>query len=414
MDGVFIKTTEIFYKGEIMLRKSLCALTALLLGCTLFFALAGCSAGGGGDNPPESVDDYLKYEPAMDPNPNLVTARTGGQVTVGIPPELLEDTQNIRAAGDAAFECLDPDVATIISQNGTTCDLKGLKLGNARIKVTVGARSATVTVAVAPDQTYYALPAAQEVRIGGVTSRNWRAQWYASSLPADFDNFKTEPTYRLAWNWRNPGQNFGASGTPCGLDILGYYVDPGISTQQQWVRTSFGFGGWFYDLNGTTNAMEDGVQTGANGVKLELAPSFVYDNGVPYIQIIHKLTNTSGVAVGGQKFGASMDAMMFNRDDAALTALPYGALMTNGYTSSGIPYAPTIKLRLVCQNMAGVNDVDTLWLGEWASGGHRTHIYEDQRGEVTDEDSALSFSYQNIDLAAGQTKEFTVRFTLAQ
>jgi hypothetical protein len=351
----------------------------------------------------------------MEPNPNLVTARVGGQISVEIPPELLDGTQNIRAVtGNATFECLDPDVAEIISQNGTTCNLRGLRLGNARIKATVGNRSATIVVAVAPEETYYALPATQEVRIGEITSRSWWANWYANELPSDFKNFKTEPTYRLAWNWRNPDQSFGASGDPCGLDILGYFVDPGDSTRQQWVRTSYEFGGWLYDLNGTTNGMTNGIQTNANGVKLELVPSFVYDNGVPYIQIIHKLTNTGSTAVTGQKFGASMDAMMFNRDDAPLTALPYGALMTNGYISGDITYAPTIKLRLVCQNMAGVYDVSTLWLGEWDNGDHRDHIYEDHRIEITDEDSALSFSYQDIDLAAGETKEFAIRFTLAQ
>jgi hypothetical protein len=403
-----------------MLRKRSEVLASLLLGIMLAFVLAGCPGGAGSgdeDNiPPVSVDDYSNYEPAMDPNPNLVTARTGGQVSVEIPPELLPVMPNIRAAAapTAFFECLDPGIAEIISQNGTTCNLRGLTLGNARIKVTVGSRSATVIVAVAPEETYYELPAGMEVRIGEVTSRSWRAGAYVSTLPPDFDDFKTEPTYRLAWNWRNPNQSYGASGTPCGIDILGYFVDPGDSSNQQWVRTSYGFGGWFYDLNGTTDAMRDGVQTGADGVKLELVPSFVYDNGVPYIQIIHKLTNTSGAAVTGQKFGASMDAMMFNRDDAPLTALPYGALMTNGYESGGITFAPTIKLRLVCKNMAGVDNVSTLWLGAWDGGDHRDYIYEDKQIDVNDVDSAMSFSYQNIDLAAGQTKEFTIRFTLAQ
>jgi hypothetical protein len=402
-----------------MLRKRSEVLAFLLLGVMLAFVLIGCpgdAGDGDGDNTPAvSVDDYSNFEPQMDLNPHLFTAKVGGQMSVGIPPELMEAAQNNRAAlANAVFECLDPDVATIVSQNGTTCNLKGLRLGNARIKATVGGRSATVIVAVVPGETYYELPAGMEVRIGEVSTRNWRATAYASSLPSDFSSFRTEPTYRLAWNWRNPGQSYGASGTPCGIDILGYFVDPGDSSKQQWVRTSYGFGGWFYDLNGATGAMSNGVQTAANGVKLELLPSFVYDNGVPYIQIIHKLTNTSGAAVTGQKFGASMDAMMFNRDDAALTALPYGALMTNGYESGGIRYAPTIKLRLVCRNMAGVDDVSTLWLGGWAGGDHRNHIYENKQLDVTDVDSAMSFSYQNINLAAGQTKEFTIRFTLAQ
>jgi hypothetical protein len=398
-----------------MFRKRPGVLVSLLLGAMLAFVLPGCSGVDGDDIPAISVDDYQSYEPEMAANPNLSTARVGAQVSVGIPPELLDGVQNVRAAaGNATFECLDPDVAQIISQNGTSCDVRGLQLGNARIKVTVGARSATVIIAVAPAETYYALPAGREVRVGEVTSRSWLANWYASQLPSDFADFRTEPTYRLAWNWRNPGEYYGASGEPCGIDILGYYVDPGDSDQHQWVRTSYEFGGWFYDLNGINDAMTDGVQTGPNGVKLELAPAFVYDNGVPYIQITHKLTNTGGTAVTGQKFGATMDAMMFNRDDAPLSALPYGALMTNGYSSGGITNAPTIKLRLVCQNMTGIDDVSTLWLGKWNGGDHRNHIYEDLRSDISNEDSALGFSYQNIDLAAGQTKEFTLRFTLAQ
>jgi hypothetical protein len=387
----------------------------------LIFALAGCTGGEDGDpGPAVSVDDYLAYEPATEKNPNLFTPRVGERISVGIPPELINGTSSIRAAAESATFKLLPEegedpVAEIISQNGTTCDLRGLRLGNARIKITVGSRSATVIVAVAPGETYYALPAAQEVRIGEITTRSEWANWYVSNPPADFADYRTEPTYRLAWNWRNPDQNYGASDEPCGIDILGYFVDPGDSARHQWVRTSFGFGGWFYDLNGSTSAMRDGVQAGANGVKLELVPSFVYDQGVPYIQIVHKLTNTGDAAVTGQKFGATMDAMLLNRDDATLSALPYGALMTNGYVSGGITYAPTIKLRLVCQNMTGVNDVSTLWFGEYNDGYHRNHIYDDQRREITgDIDSALGFSYQNIDLAAGQTKEFTLRFTLAQ
>jgi hypothetical protein len=326
---------------------------------------------------------------------------------------------SIRAAGGAQFECLDLDIAQIISQDGSTCTVKGLKLGNARIKITTGGQSATVIIAVAPEQTYYKLPATQEVRIGNVTSRSGFANAYVGSLPSDFGNYSTEPTYRLAWNWRNPEDyysgNYGASGINCGIDIAGFFIDPGNSDRQGWVRTTYGFGGWFYDLNGITNAMTNGVQTNANGVKLELVPSFVYDNGVPYLQIIHKLTNTGSTAQRAQKFGATADVMMYTRDDAPLTAMPYGALMTDEHTSGSITYRPTIKLRLISQGLAGkVDNVSTLWLGEWAGGLHRYYIYEDQREDVRGQDSAIAFSYQNIDLAAGETKEFTLWFTLVQ
>ncbi|MDR3342142.1 MAG: hypothetical protein LBT14_05025 [Treponema sp.] len=63
----------------------------------------------------------------------------------------------------------------------------------------------------------------------------------------------------------------------------------------------------------------NGVQSGmTNGVKLELAPSFVYINGVSYLQLTHKLTNTSGKTVTGQKFGAAADIMIHTNDRAPL------------------------------------------------------------------------------------------------
>jgi len=58
--------------------------------------------------------------------------------------------------------------------------------------------------------------------------------------------------------------------------------------------------------------------------------------------------------------------------------------------------------------------VDTLWLGTWSSGRHLDHIYDDSRSDVHGSDSAIGFSYQNIDLAPGEIKEYIVRFTLAR
>jgi len=68
----------------------------------------------------------------------------------------------------------------------------------------------------------------------------------------------------------------------------------------------------------------------------------------------------------------------------------------------------------VCENGNGINPVDTLWLGIYGDGTHLNHIYDDNRFEISNEDSAIGFSYQNIDLAPGQKKEFIVRFTLAK
>jgi hypothetical protein len=195
---------------------------------------------------------------------------------------------------------------------------------------------------------------------------------------------------------------------------LAYYVDPTVINRRGWVRTTFGFGGWFYYLNDVTNAMTNGVQVNGD-VKLELEPEFVYDNGVPYLQITHKLTNNGSTRLINQKFGASADVMIYGNDRAPLTYLPYGVLMTDEYTTyGGVQYYPTIKFRLICQELGGVDNASTLWLGGWESGRHRNYVYTDQRENITDIDSALCFSYQDIELNPGETKTFVVRFTQVQ
>ena len=270
-------------------------------------------------------------------------------------------------------------------------------------------------IAVAPSQALYTLPAGSVRRLG---ENEFYEAWWNSNQPdyppSDINNFTSEPTYQLAWNWRNPNQYFGASGANCGFDIIAYFVDPAVPNRRGWVRNTYGFGGWHYDLNGNTNNMYDGVQTEGD-VKLELKPEFIYDNGVPYLQVTHILTNTGSARLSGQKFGASADIMIIGQDDAPLSYLDYGALMTNENTYGQIHYLPTMKFRLICQNMQGIDNVNTMWFGSY--GGERNHVYEDERTSITAQqgiDTALNFSYQDIDLNPGQSKSFVVRFTQVQ
>jgi hypothetical protein len=118
--------------------------------------------------------------------------------------------------------------------------------------------------------------------------------------------------------------------------------------------------------------------------------------------------NPGNNAVSGQKFGASADVMMHNNDDAPLLHTSYGAYMTDSETD------PALELMFVCESGDGIDPVDTLWLGRYGGGLHLWRIYDDSRSEVRNVDSAIGFSYQGIDLAPGQEKEFVVRFTLAR
>ena len=412
-----------------MLRKNTFSVCALLLGLVLAASI-GCKnpageEGPGEEGPADSVNDYSHLEPEMAPNPSRATARAGGTAEIGIPDYLLTAEYSIsRAVGDAVatFRVHEDDahIAEIVGSNtGSSCNIRGLQLGSARIIITVGGESATVIIAVTPSQAFYTLPAGEVRRVGEsefVTS--WTGGVSPDGLPDDFDEYTFEPTHQLAWKWRNyddRNNDHGASSPDCGFDVLAYFVDPVIANRQGWVTTTYYSGGWHYDLNDVTDKMSNGVQVEGD-VELSLGlPEFIYDDGIPYLQITHRLTNNGSSRVTGQKFGASADVMIFNQDDAPLTYLPYGALMTNENTYGGIHYLPTLKLRLVCQNVIGIRNVSTLWLGTFP--GERGHIYEDKRDDITaghNLDTALNFSYQNITLDPGEYKEFVVRFTQVQ
>jgi len=215
--------------------------------------------------------------------------------------------------------------------------------------------------------------------------------------------YRTEPTFRLAYRFNNKGENRGASGGNGGIDILAR------GANYQWLWTTFFQGGWFYDLNGIKREMINGFQKDANnGVELAIKPEFVYDKGVPYLQLVHLLHNPNNFPVTAQRFGASADVMIHENDHASLLYTPYGARMTDSLTD------PSLELILVCTMGSGITPVDTLWLGTYDFGRHLDYIYVDSRSDIHHADSAIGFSYQNIALAPGETKQFIIRFTLAR
>gem|GEM_PF-2068632 len=280
-----------------------------------------------------------------------------------------------------------PQTATVDNHGNIT----GLMLGNAFIRIN---ETEYISIAVVPAEDFFVVPESMAALLS-VESRS-------SFLTRNLTEYRTEPTFRLAYRWNNRGEHRGASGTNGGIDILGRGAD------YEWLWTTFSQGGWFYDLNGIKREMIDGFQRDANGVELKIYPEFVYDKSVPYLQLRHVLTNTGNLPVSGQHFGASADVMIHNNDFASLILTPYGAYMADSTNN------PSLELMFICLFGEEITPVDTLWLGTYMGGAHLNNIYVDRRINVYGEDSAIAFSYQNIDLAGGEAKEFTVRFTLAR
>ena len=271
-------------------------------------------------------------------------------------------------------------------------NITGLNIGNALIGIN---QSEYVSVVVVPQEEFYVVPDSFEALLPPESKMG-------DTSSEDITEYRTEPTFRLAYRFNNRDEYKGASGRNGGIDILGRGAD------YRWLWTTFMQGGWFYDLNGEKREMVNGYQKSSNGVTLTVKPEFVYYNGVPYLQLRHLLYNPNNFSVSDQKFGASADVMIHQNDYAALVHTPYGAYMTDSASN------PSLELMFVGEAGDGITPVETLWLGTWDNGAHINHIYDDSRFDISGEDSAIGFSYQSIDLLPGETKEFIVRFTLAR
>jgi hypothetical protein len=277
-----------------------------------------------------------------------------------------------------------------VNSNG---DITGLSIGNAFVNIN---ETEYISIAVVPAENFYIVPIEQ----AALLPPNSRT---VDNTTRDLTAYRTEPTFRLSYRFNNKGEEKGASGPNGGIDILGR------GDNYRWLWTTFFQGGWFYDLNGIQREMINGYQKDqAKGIELTVKPEFVYDQGVPYLQLKHILHNTSNHAVSGQRFGASADVMINANDYASLKHTPYGAYMADSGTD------PTLELMFVGETGNGINPIDTLWLGTYSDGDHLNHIYEDRRSDISGVDSAIGFSYKNISLEAGETKEYIVRFTLAR
>ena len=275
----------------------------------------------------------------------------------------------------------------------TNGNISGLQIGNGYISIN---ETDYISVAVVPAENFYMVSESQ----AALLPENSRT---GDTGAVNLNEYRTEPTFRLAYRFNNKGENKGASGGNGGVDILGRGPD------YEWLWTTYYQGGWFYDLNDVQREMINGYQKDRhNNVELFVKPEFVYDNGIPYLQLRHILHNPNNFMVREQRFGASADVMIHDNDYASLVHTEYGAYMTDSFTN------PALELMFVCESENGINPVDTLWLGTWSRGNHLNHIYDDNRAGVHGVDSAIGFSYQNIDLAPGESKEFIVRFTLAR
>jgi len=334
----------------------------------------------------DSMSNFYSFEPQLRPHPYRASVLISKTAQIETPSTM---------SGFATFtvHANDASILELVSQTGDYCIVKGLSLGSARLSVTANGTTETVIVTVTP-QSLYTLPADQVKRGDDTTFRST----YSGSLTSLTQNsFVIDPTYQLAWRYN--GGN---------IDIRAYYVDRVSSVKRGFVETTYNDVGWKYRLNNSDVSINTttGAATAGN-LRLELKPEFIYDGGIPYLQITQTLTNTGDTALTNQRFGVHADVMIYGNDDAPITYMSqYGVRMED------LAADATMRFRLVCQGLESVSDVSTLWVGNY--GNRSANLYNDLRVDVSGIDSGMAFSYQNIDLAPGESRDFVVRFTQVQ
>jgi len=219
---------------SIVKRFGIIALVAVIAFCMAACPTGGGASGGSKSTPtptptvPDSAGEYYGLEPPVITNNYRAVARAGQTATIQIPASLQSSSSiNSRAAATTAkFKVLDTDIAKIVKgnelvdeiDNVTSCTIKGLKLGSATINVTVGSNTSTVLVAVTPAESFSILAGNDEITLGGTNNNKWYSgnKSFGGSIPNDFEQYKAEPTFQLAWKWRNATNAVG-------------YVQPSVS-----------------------------------------------------------------------------------------------------------------------------------------------------------------------------------------
>lgn len=273
------------------------------------------------------------------------------------------------------WESLDKEICTI-SETG---EIKGISEGTVTLKAKAEDKEAFVSVLVLSDSV-------------SITS--------TEDLVNLENGYFTDAAGKVSYKFAK-SSHARATQIPTGyitLDIQGKKND-------EWKSTTYKDSGWGWKLNDTVVSLSNDGVASENDLQLNVRPYLVYEKGIPYIFIVQQLTNTGTTELINQKMGVGTDVQIANNDDAPVNVTNFGANLVDESTE--------MVFSLNCLSGNGITPTSTLWVGEYESGA-MYNVYTDKRLNITEKDSAISFSYQNINLLPGESKLFTVKLTFIE
>lgn len=234
---------------------------------------------------------------------------------------------------------------------------------------------------------------------------------------------KSESKYMIAYrfgSYRTDGIYRKIEGTQDyeGIDIIG--TCNAKSSKPTWAATAFSLSGWLYCLNidGTTTwlTVDSNGKVTCGDITLTITPTIAYagtqTDAVPYLTLKHTVTN-NGTKAHTVKLGAMCDTFVdtvenatttgTHSDGVAIQTTDYGFYMKNaGY-----------YFHMYLKNCVGVDDVTTLWSGEYqtSTGEEAAHVF-DSATATSVTDSAADYSWTLGSIAAKGSVSKSIRMSL--
>ena len=187
-----------------------------------------------------------------------------------------------------------------------------------------------------------------------------------------------------------------------------------------WIKTSF-----------DTKKQYEIKTSGLDGAAVTVTPTII--NGGSYVKVLYTITNNGGTAITEGKLAVHSDIQIGDNDDAAIEiihdsngkAIGFRMIDDHKLDDEENCISRGAQLNLYFAGTGGVTDADTYWFGyysnrdknafltisdETVNSNYKNNYEKDESGnyiKLNNVDSGIAFSWQNIELAAGESKEFS-------
>lgn len=309
---------------------------------------------------------------------DIIVATTNGTATVHatvLPADATDPT--------VTWTIANSEIATVA--NGT---ISGLTEGITTVTAKAGNLTKTAKVIILQSDNDFTVTDADDLRT------------LTTSDSSTYAGYITDAAGKIAYKYTTAG-HASRTGLNSGIgkwDIIG-------KKGNTWYSSTYVNAGWGWKINDTTVSLSSkGIATSGN-LQLQVLPYLVYNKGVPFIMLVQLLTNTGSTDLTGQKFGSGTDVQIAGNDTAPVNASEFGANL--------IDYDKNMIFSLNCLSGDAITPVSTMWIGNYNAGA-MANVYTNNRISCVDIDSAISYSWKDIDIAAGETKVFAVRLTFVE